>query len=146
MSYNSFNEMFSEVKKDDSYWSEKAKLDFAIELNGLLEKRKVSRADLARLLGKSPAYITKILRGENNFTIDTMTRIARALDGDLSLHITPKEENVQSWLRVLAGGRRRKKKPGKRSWGKAIQEEPLSKTIARPGGGSDGNGYSAAAC
>lgn len=145
MSYNSFKEMFSDVKKDDSYWSEKAKLDFAIELNNLLEKRRVSRADLARFLGNSPAYITKILRGENNFTIDTMTRIARALDGDLALHITPKEENVQAWIRILDGGQRRKRKTSKRSWGRAIGEESQSKTNTRPGGGNYGNGYSAAA-
>jgi len=125
MSYKSFKKMFSDVKKDDSYWSEKAKLDFAIELNSLIEKRGMSRADLARALGKTPAYITKILRGENNFTIETMTSISKVLDGKLTLHVTPKEEGSVNWLRVLEGGK--KKDPAKSSnWAKHVEGEPVA--------------------
>lgn len=142
----SFKKMFSDVKKGESYWSEKAKLDFAIELNNLLEKRGISRADFSRLLGKSPAYITKILRGENNFTIETMTKIARVLDGNLALHITPKEEKVQTWFRVLEGGQKKRQKASKRpNWGKKIQENSQIKTNTRPGRGVQVDGYTATA-
>lgn len=49
----------------------------------------ISRADLARRLGASPAFITKLLSGGNNFTIETLSALARELDAEwaYTLHV-----------------------------------------------------------
>ena len=39
----------------------------------------VSRSDLARRLGRSPAWVTKALRGGHNWTINSMVRFGLAL-------------------------------------------------------------------
>ncbi|HBA82819.1 MAG TPA: hypothetical protein DCZ95_01875 [Verrucomicrobia bacterium] len=44
-----------------------------------MQERGVSRSDLARDLNVSPAYITKVLRGDENFSIQTLARIAFVL-------------------------------------------------------------------
>lgn len=105
----SFKKLFSAIEKTLSYKKEKAKLDFTIELQAVIEKKGVTRSDLARRLGKSNAYITQMLRGERNFTIDTMVELADALDSNLANHFSPKGEKTVDWYRVIQGtpGQRR---------------------------------------
>ena len=45
----------------------------------LMEERKVSRAELARRLGKSKAFVTIVLRGPRNMTLRTLADLAWAL-------------------------------------------------------------------
>lgn len=45
----------------------------------LLQEQDVSRSELARRIGKSPAYVTKLLRGDNNFTLRTLSDVFAAL-------------------------------------------------------------------
>ncbi|MGL4398710.1 MAG: helix-turn-helix domain-containing protein, partial [Luteolibacter sp.] len=47
------------------------------------------RTALADKIGSSPAYITKILRGETNFTLDSMVKIATALGCELTIGLRP---------------------------------------------------------
>jgi transcriptional regulator with XRE-family HTH domain len=59
----------------------------------LMDKQGVSRAELARRLGASPPYITKILRGQTNMTLKTISdcffalgRSVRVVDRPLDVH------------------------------------------------------------
>jgi len=56
----------------------------------------VSRSELARRLGVSPAYVTKVLRGNVNFTLDSMVRLVRAAGGDVSLQVAPKTQKKRN--------------------------------------------------
>jgi len=93
----SFAELFAEAKQRDAYWVADAIYTFTEELHKRAEAKGLSRADLARRLGVSPAYITKVFRGDVNFTVETMVRLARAVGGKLHLHLAPKEQKV-SWV------------------------------------------------
>lgn len=46
----------------------------------LLEEQNVSRSELARRIGKSPAFVSKLLRGDNNFTLRTLSDVFFAVD------------------------------------------------------------------
>ena len=72
MKKRSFRELFDEAKGRDTYWVASLILDFTEGLHNIMEANGVSRSDLARRLGVSPAYITKALRGNVNFTVDSM--------------------------------------------------------------------------
>ena len=52
----------------------------------LMEQERISRTELARKINKSPAYITKLLRGTNNFTLRNLSDVFFALGR--SAHIT----------------------------------------------------------
>lgn len=103
MTYSSFDELWTEIEKEEEYAAEKAKLSFVSELEKLIQKRGITRKEYAEKLGKSQPYVSKVFRGEENFTIKTMTTLLKALDGKLSIHATPKEEGQVDWLRVLNG-------------------------------------------
>lgn len=49
----------------------------------------LSRRDLADRIGVSPARITRLLRGVNNFTVRTLVEVSRALECDLSVALVP---------------------------------------------------------
>ncbi len=44
-----------------------------------MEDEGVSRSELARRIGKSKAYVTQVLRGQNNMTLRTLSDLADAL-------------------------------------------------------------------
>lgn len=49
----------------------------------------MSRQDLANELGVSPAMVTKLLRGQNNFTVRTLVQMATALGCNVSVKMPP---------------------------------------------------------
>lgn len=58
----------------------------------------LSRAELADRLAVSPARVTSLLRGTNNFTVRTLTEVARALDCDLAIALVPSTANPAAGL------------------------------------------------
>jgi transcriptional regulator with XRE-family HTH domain len=58
--------------------------------------RKISRAELAQAIGTSQPYVTKILKGNVNFTLATMTKLAHAMGATLRIHLAPKDDAVQA--------------------------------------------------
>lgn len=86
-----------EAKKSDSYWVEKAKLDFSL---GLEKQRRASNfnyAAIAKKIGTSAAYITKVFRGDTNVTIETMVKLARATGGQLDIQIVDSSSQATTW-------------------------------------------------
>lgn len=51
----------------------------------LLGKKQVNRAELARRIGKSKAFVTQILRGRHNMTLRTLADLAWALEARVQL-------------------------------------------------------------
>ena len=96
MKKKSLKELFNQAKEQDTYWISSAILDFTEGLHRIMEANGVTRSDLARRLGVSPAYITKVLRGNINFTIDSMVRLVRAAGGEVSLQVAPKAQKKRN--------------------------------------------------
>ncbi len=57
----------------------------------------MNRSQLAEKMGVSPARITSMLDGTNNFTIETLMRAAESVDGELEVMIAPKNHKVR-WI------------------------------------------------
>ena len=75
-----FNSFMERARETDAYWTEKAVLEFTENIIDQMEIKDVCRSELAKRLGKRPSFVTKLLRGDNNFTFDTACRICRVLD------------------------------------------------------------------
>ena len=85
----SFEELYERAESQEEYWAAHAALEFTEEVARRLEAEGVSRAELARRMGTSPAYVTKILRGDVNFTLATMSKLARSLGSRLEVRLVP---------------------------------------------------------
>lgn len=77
------------------YGQELEKLRLVDALIGLRERQGLTQNALARRLGVSQPFIAKLERAEtHNFTLDTLIRIVRSLNGELTIHIKPKRKRT----------------------------------------------------
>jgi transcriptional regulator with XRE-family HTH domain len=60
----------------------------------------MNKAALAQKIGASPAYVSKVMRGDANFTLETMTKLAMAVGGKVQARIVDADAHV---LRPDAG-------------------------------------------
>jgi len=94
-----FKKLFEAARKRLAYHVEGVILEFTEEVASRMEAQGISNAELADRLNASPAYVTKVLRGTTNFTLETMVKIARALDADVRVHLQPQGSKTQ-WFDV----------------------------------------------
>lgn len=88
------------IRNSHSYRVERAKLEFVRCISKLMNSRGESNADLARSLESSPAYVSKVMRGETNLTIDSMIKITHALGAQLHIHVAPANHRVR-WFDAI---------------------------------------------
>jgi len=95
-------EHIRELDNDPEFVAEYLALELAEQVLARLEQLGLSRADLARRLGVSPAYITKILRGAN-VSLATVAKIAVALRADPKIALEPRDAAAHTavWRRSL---------------------------------------------
>lgn len=86
---------YNQLGNDENYESAAAKIEFAVELQRIMDQCGITKRELATRLGKSPAYITKALSGDENLTIETMVRFCRAVGGHYSSHISHSGSKVR---------------------------------------------------
>ena len=97
-----YRKMFEEAEASVEYWMAGPEIEFCEDLCRLMKEKKVSRAELARRIGTSRAYITKLLAGGANFTLTTMVKLAMALDGAVHVHIADQRARTR-WHDELPG-------------------------------------------
>lgn len=128
-----FAELFREVKQSEAYHIDGAKVELSEQIYLAMEQQGVSNAELARRLGKSRAYITKVLQGNVNFTIESLVKIARALDHKFDFQFVPERATEQdahlaeAWqkgLRAPAATRPAQKKTVARGKTKSVRKAP----------------------
>lgn len=84
--YSSF---FNALGESNEYWTTAAVIEFTQALAKLMDEHGIGKADLAREIGTSPSYITKVLGGDANFTLRTMNKLLRPFHHVLHVHAAP---------------------------------------------------------
>ena len=100
--FDSFEELFATTRQTLEYWVEGAKNEFTEKTVLRMRELGISKSGLAALLDKKPSQITKLLSGSNNFTIETMVRVALALNCRFHSHLEPVGCQTH-WIDVLEG-------------------------------------------
>ena len=95
-----FKEKHEKFKDDPEYITEGILLELNEKVVLKMEELNISRTELARRLGKSKPFITKLLDGNHNLTVKTMVSMVLALECDLLLDLAPKGFK-QSIQRIL---------------------------------------------
>jgi len=99
MTSKRFQRLLEQAREQDDYWIHDALHEFTEGLYALMEQREVSKSELARRIDSSPAYVTKVMRGNTNFTLASMVRLVRALGGQLKVKVCADEDWAQ-WVHV----------------------------------------------
>ena len=85
------NESSRRLKKgspDD--WPSLALMEFTMALAKAMAENDMKQKDLAEALDVSPPYISSVMSGNENLTVEQMSRLAEAAGGSLHLTIAPK--------------------------------------------------------
>ena len=77
-------------------------LDVTEQLAGTLESSGVTRAELARRMGRTPGFVSQLLGGGRNLTLRTIADIAAALSLQPSLKLSSKRTSAtaEPWVTV----------------------------------------------
>lgn len=91
--------LIRDAAQRDSFWVERAIIEFTSELHTEMKRQGKSYSDFARILETSPAYVTKVFRGNANFTIQSMVKLSRALGCRLHLKVAHEDAKV-TWFHM----------------------------------------------
>lgn len=65
-------------RQDNEYWLD-ISFEIALEVLCTLREKGMTKRDFAKLMGCSPQYISKILKGSENLTLETICKMEKVL-------------------------------------------------------------------
>lgn len=98
--------LFSKAKKDESwlnkahwrkenrYWLDRS-FDIAVEVLIAIKAQKMTQVELAEKLGVSSQYVNKLLKGQENLTLDTIGKLEKVLGISL-IEVKTSSKEVES--------------------------------------------------
>jgi len=92
-----FNRLIEKYEEDAEFRLEGLIIDFTEKIVAKMAERNINRVELARRLGVSKAFVTKLLNGNQNLTMKSMMSIADALECEVNLDIYPKGFEVRTF-------------------------------------------------
>ena len=96
----SFGALYAALESTPAYQAEKLAVAFLAELNGQMQDKGITNAELARRMGVSAAYISKIFRGPSNLSVETLAKLVDAIGCTVHLHLANTAVKVR-WLDVF---------------------------------------------
>lgn len=102
MTIKSYRALVDAAKETDKYWIENAKHDLAFGLHRQIRRSGMSNAELATKLDVKPPYISKVMRGDENLTIESMVKLVRAAGGRLHIQVADQADGIR-WFSVISG-------------------------------------------
>lgn len=95
-------ELLKEFKNDPDYIYEGLKYDLSEQLYELMKEKGVTKKELAKRMGVSPAYVSKIF-GADNISLRIVAKVLAAMDaGDVTLKIAPLSSATNKFGRLFA--------------------------------------------
>lgn len=83
-----------EARDSLEYKIESAQIHYTEQISERLEALGLTQMELAKRMGVSAPYITKLLRGTANLTLESMVKIANALECEFVPEVRPREQNA----------------------------------------------------
>jgi transcriptional regulator with XRE-family HTH domain len=91
--YN-YKKAFEKAKTHEAYHEEGLRLDVAYRIIEAMASRKMSRVQLAKRLDVSAPYVTKLLQGHANLSLESLSKIASALDLKWQCVLLPRNAEI----------------------------------------------------
>lgn len=89
--------LLEQLEDDPVGVAEGLKVDFALALERRRRALKLTNKDLAQRIGASPAYVSKVMGGDCNLTVESIAKLALAVEGRPVLVIEEKSRPFSYW-------------------------------------------------
>jgi len=90
-----YKDLFRKAKQSPDYWEEVFNLELTEDIWKIMKNRRISQKKLSSLLGTSEAYVSKILNGNQNLSIKSISKLAFVLGSAPHIHIAPIDAIVE---------------------------------------------------
>ena len=110
--------------RDPAYVAEFLSMHIANEVDSMMVWNGVTKAELARRLSVSRAYVTQLLGGKPNMTLTTLAKIAIALDCEVQMTLRPTAQRNADDSMILESSNIET-----HQWSQRSQERPRYKWI-----------------
>lgn len=94
---NGYRDFLKSIQSSVGYWKNYSLIRFTVSISKLMKSNKISDAKLAERLGLSAQQVSRVLRGNENVTIETMAKFAFALDAVVHIHVAKRGVPVR-WV------------------------------------------------
>lgn len=91
---NAFQELIREASSSISRAFRRAVMEFTAHVSKRMEADNLRHQDLAKRLNVSRSYVSRLLSGKTNYTLETMVKVAHELGCDLTLDFEDRSEQV----------------------------------------------------
>jgi len=108
-----FHELFKSARSELGYKVDGLILEITEQMTERMKVEEISKSELADKIKASAPYITKVLRGETNFTAESIVKISDALNCDVEVKLVPRTK-VKGWVELL--GRTVESRPEFQVW------------------------------
>ncbi len=88
-----YKELKTELEKTVEYKIESTTFKIAIQVYNRLKELGITQKELAERLNVSKSYVSQILKGKTNMTIETMIKLSDVLDLTTEINFIPKVES-----------------------------------------------------
>ena len=95
-----FDEFIQDPARRRLFEQESLAFEAAELISGLMEQEGINKAELARRIGKSKAFVTQLLSGSRNMTVHTFADLAFALGNRIELSSAPVNDTRRSAVPV----------------------------------------------
>jgi transcriptional regulator with XRE-family HTH domain len=119
---NFFDDYYSTAHKRPAYVAAGVCLALAKNIEALMNSQGITNSDLAVRLGCSKAYVTKLLRGDANLTVNTIAKISIALDAEFNFAMIQKskykemEKFIKAWANHFPALKESQSKSAGKHW------------------------------
>lgn len=96
-----FKSQIAEARRSPRYWTAMSAFQFSEGLRRLMREEEMTQRDLAHLLDRSEAWVSKLLNGTENLTLQKMNEVAMLLGAAVHVHVARQSSFVE-WEEVSA--------------------------------------------
>lgn len=97
---HTFHELFNSARTTTTYKTEGVILEITEQIVEKMKALEMSKSELASKINVSAPYITKLLRGETNFTAESLVKVAGALNCDVEVKFVSKS-SPGDWFALI---------------------------------------------
>ncbi|OXI38726.1 helix-turn-helix domain-containing protein [Burkholderia aenigmatica] len=93
---NRYKQAMERAKESPAFWTESALLNVARHFLARMKEMGINQASLAEKMGKKTPYISRLLSGRHNVTVETLSTAAHALGMKVDIRLEPIQEAKKS--------------------------------------------------
>ncbi len=86
-------------RKANKGWLKKS-ANIALKILDTLREKNMSQKDLADAMGVTPQYISKVVKGQENLSLEAIDKLEKALDVELISIYSNRDSSYRSWFPI----------------------------------------------